>query len=336
MVSKQKQAEITKVHMELSAEQRWRHAPAPLRPFQACKQHLPGIFGEATRADDKPGLAPVRRQNAGHRSGLYDVSVIQALRRKAVQRAGCEPEETTGGSGGSGCTEQDGRHSRFAECGGHHFIEVSVPTLGRSGYGTGKDFGPQSWTTGRPAGRPNIPREGFDGSIPDGSTATTEWTVPTCNQELATDDIASSRKEDVQEQCLSPAGDARSEPEALASDSDAWVASPASRASRTEELPPLPPYRPLPSLHYREPKADKAEDFGSPAPQTLAAQELEERFSGSLQILDSIQEHLSVIDHLASQRALQRAQRHALVTGRSLMLELGGGGGLSDVRIPAG
>ena len=320
-VSNQKQAEITEVHMELSAEQRWRHAPAPMLPFQACKQHLPARFGVATRADDKPGIVPIRRQNAGHGSGLYDVSVIQALRRKAVRRAGCEPQEN------SVVQEAQGTQSKMVDTA--DLQSVGATTSSRLLCQPDDDLGMERARTsepkvGPPEGGPNIQREDFDGSIPDGSPATTEWPVPTWNQELATDEIASSCKEDVQEQCLSPAGDARSEPEGLASDSDAWVASPASRASCTEELPPLPPYRPLPSLHHRqEPKTEMAEDLGRAAPKTLAAKELEERFYGSLQILDSVQEHLSVVDLLASQRALQEEQRHALATGRSLMLEGG-------------
>ena len=100
--------------------------------------------------------------------------------------------------------------------------------------------------------------------------------------------------------------EAETEPKGFASDSDA-TASPLSQASAAvQELPPLPAYRPLPRL--------EATETGIPAKTRPLAQELEKRFYGSLQVLDSVQEHLSVVDLLALQRVLQEEQRSALAT----------------------
>lgn len=59
-----------------------------------------------------------------------------------------------------------------------------------------------------------------------------------------------------------------------------------------EDLPPLPTYRPIPVEDGVHPK--------------MAARQLEEQFYSSLQVLDSVQEHLSQVDLLDQRRALQK------------------------------
>ena len=79
-----------------------------------------------------------------------------------------------------------------------------------------------------------------------------------------------------------------------------WDASDSEREI-SQELPPLPPYRPLPCLR------DVSEDVGAlKGPSRMAPKQLEEQFYSSLQILDSVQEHLAQVDHLYQQRALHR------------------------------
>ena len=70
-----------------------------------------------------------------------------------------------------------------------------------------------------------------------------------------------------------------------------------SRREALEELPPLPSYRPLPI----EP--------GSTASSRSAAKELEEQFYSSLQILDSVHDHLSQAELLAQRRSLQEEHK---------------------------
>ena len=79
-----------------------------------------------------------------------------------------------------------------------------------------------------------------------------------------------------------------------------WDASESDREI-SQELPPLPPYRPLPCL------PDVSEDVGAlKGPSRLAPKQLEEQFYSSLQILDSVQEHLAQVDQLSQQRVLHR------------------------------
>ena len=81
------------------------------------------------------------------------------------------------------------------------------------------------------------------------------------------------------------------EPNGDSSDSD---------VGRSQELPDLPPYRPLPPLR------DLPDGSGGGAAPRLAPKQLEEQFYTSLQILDSVHEHLAQVDLLSQQRLLHR------------------------------
>ena len=84
---------------------------------------------------------------------------------------------------------------------------------------------------------------------------------------------------------------------------------------RSQELPDLPPYRPLPSLQGDLP--DRSGD-GAAHPR-LAPKQLEEQFYTSLQILESVHEHLAQVDLLSQQRVLHRqytAQYEARLNGK--------------------
>ena len=97
---------------------------------------------------------------------------------------------------------------------------------------------------------------------------------------------------------------------------------------RSQEIPVLPPYRPLPPL-----QADRPGGLGD-VQARLAPKQLEEQFYSSLQILDSVHEHLAQVDLLSQQRTLHRqytaqydARPHLQVVNRPVKLPFDGQAG---------
>ena len=291
---------VEAVRAPSSAEQIRMRVAAPA--VHGLPSRAPAARGCDKLAQNRPGhdLAFVPQHVPEHRHGLYDVSVIQALRRKATRQAGGTIEPRT-------VVVDDSREQLDAP--GSHKAQgddVLVPASHAQTVGF-DEARTATLTTGEPAAeqRPLESRHENDRHF---LMADSPASVG-CFQELQIPSGHAERKEAVQDDGCSVAysqAEAQTEPKGFASDSDA-VASPLSQASAAvRELPPLPPYRPLPRL--------EATETGIPAKTGPLAKELEERFYGSLQVLDSVQEQLSVVDLLASQRALQQEQRSALVT----------------------
>ncbi|CAJ1394376.1 unnamed protein product [Effrenium voratum] len=76
------------------------------------------------------------------------------------------------------------------------------------------------------------------------------------------------------------------------------------REDLMDDLPVLPAYRPLPPLDDTPVPA-----AGTPAAPQLAPRQLEQQFYSSLQILDSVQAHLTEVDLLAQHKALRQQHR---------------------------
>ena len=312
-----RQARVEALHAESSAEQTRMHVAAPL--VHGLSSRTPAACGcdkavSAKLAQNRPGhdLAFEPHRVPDHQRGLYDVSVIQALRRKATRKSGStiEPRALVLDEGlelldtpGSHRAQDDDAQDPTSPVETVGFDEPRTAT--------------QNTLKPAPEERPfESPHENSDHQFVMAPSPATEGCVPELRHEMLSPDQSPSgcgeREEDGQDDGCSlayPQAEAQTEPEDFASDSDAPVASPLSRASVVmQELPPLPAYRPLPRLEATE------SGIPSTRPPRPLAKELEERFYGSLQVLDSVQEHLSAVDLLASQRALQQEQRSALAT----------------------
>ena len=301
------EAPVEAVRAQSAAEQIRMRVAAPAVP--GLPSRAPAARGCDKLAQNRPGhdLAFVPQHVPEHRHGLYDVSVIQALRRKATRQAGGTIEPRT-------VVVDDSREQLDAP-GSHKAQDDDVLDPASHTQTVGFDEARMATlTTGEPAAeeRPLESRHENDRHFLMADSPASVGCFQELREKLSPTQIPSGhaeRKEAVQDDGCSVAysqAEAQTEPKGFASDSDA-VASPLSQASAAvRELPPLPPYRPLPRL--------EATETGIPAKTGPLAKELEERFYGSLQVLDSVQEHLSVVDLLASQRALQQEQRSALVT----------------------
>ncbi|CAE7336188.1 ARF1, partial [Symbiodinium necroappetens] len=296
---------VEAVRAPSSAEQIRMRVAAPA--VHGLPSRAPAARGCDKLAQNRPGhdLAFVPQHVPEHRHGLYDVSVIQALRRKATRQAGGTIEPRT-------VVVDDSREQLDAP-GSHKAQDDDVLDPASHTQTVGFDEArTATLTTGEPAAeeRPLESRHENDRHFLMADSPASVGCFQELREKLSPTQIPSGhaeRKEAVQDDGCSVAysqAEAQTEPKGFASDSDA-VASPLSQASAAvRELPPLPPYRPLPRL--------EATETGIPAKTGPLAKELEERFYGSLQVLDSVQEQLSVVDLLASQRVLQQEQRSAL------------------------
>ncbi|CAE7947347.1 ARF1 [Symbiodinium sp. KB8] len=305
------EAPVEAVRAQSAAEQIRMRVAAPAVP--GLPSRAPAARGCDKLAQNRPGhdLAFVPQHVPEHRHGLYDVSVIQALRRKATRQAGGTIEPRT-------VVVDDSREQLDAP-GSHKAQDDDVLDPASHTQTVGFDEARMATlTTGEPAAeeRPLESRHENDRHFLMADSPASVGCFQELREKLSPTQIPSGhaeRKEAVQDDGCSVAysqAEAQTEPKGFASDSDA-VASPLSQASAAvRELPPLPPYRPLPRL--------EATETGIPAKTGPLAKELEERFYGSLQVLDSVQEHLSVVDLLASQRekALEE-ERQALLEAQA-------------------
>ena len=310
----------------LHAEEVQEQESTAQRFLEPAQQHTSAMMTRKHRLvrgfGHEPSVVPVQKppkdswtsmvgQSIGSLSGpgLYDVSVREALRRKARRQTG-EPSGAVPDSCPMAALSNL-QSVPAADAGVEVVTEVSPAALSHQVSGA---FGHDSFKAGAtPEDVLPEPGEGQVQHIPEASPATTTACHARAYDELGTDDFASTYREDVPEESVGP----HFEPEAQdsnASDPEVWTAPPLTPtfSEDLEELPPLPPYRPLPSLSEPQPPPAAplvAADWTGPR---LAAKDLEDRFYGSLQVLDSVQEHLSVVDLLASQKALQEEQRRSV------------------------
>ena len=281
---------------------------------------LPFGFGSDSRAQmTKLNIdSMARRQIRDRHGGLYDVPVIQALRQKASRNQRCDRDERPHDWQHEELEAEDVLVKLGSDASSHASPRVDI-------FGEDREAAELCGLKARQAEPEQISIGPTPGDVlPECSPATTACLATAGTEGLGSDEVASTYKDYVQDDILVPSqpqAKPQEVPESPALDMDlcdiaVTPASPSSLSGLEEELPPLPPYRPLPSLSAQGTAMPLPLPGGvsnSQKPQ-LTARDLEERFYGSLQVLDSVQEHLSVVDILAAQQALQQEQRHALAT----------------------
>lgn len=237
-------------------------------PFQS-KTWFPTASRTSSSAVEENG------RRAGHRDDSYDVTVLQALYRKA----GWRTHDVT--SLQSPVESLEGWESPKGQEGGDSSEHQSV--LDEELLGTHPDR--VANLEQPPPPPPAVPPQTVDASdnqVSDG---------------LAPSDRSPSTLPEESFKHLTLEGFSDDSGEAEEAMPSSHPSSSSSRREALEELPPLPSYRPLPI----EP--------GSTASSRSAAKELEEQFYSSLQILDSVHDHLSQAELLAQRRSLQEEHK---------------------------